>query len=63
MTINIVSIIVIIIIAGLCYWVNETANMVPVLKTVVKVLIVIIAVLLLLQSMGLIGGSTSIHVN
>lgn len=62
MTINLVSIIVIIIIAGLCYWANEQLNNVPVLKTVVKVIIVVVAVLMLLQACGLLGGSTTVTV-
>ncbi len=63
MEINIIQIIVIIILAGLAYWANDKLNMVPVLKTVVQVLIVVVAVLLLLQSVGVISGNSNIHIN
>jgi len=57
MSINIVAILVIIVLASLAYWVNEQINNVPVLKTVVRVVIVVGAVLLLLQSLGIWGHS------
>lgn len=64
MDINVMQIIVIIVLAGLAYWVNEKLNTVPVLKTVVQVVIVVVAVLLLLQSLGIMGHmDTHYHVN
>ena len=60
MTINLIQIIVILVIAGLCWYSNEKLNSVPVLKNVVSVLIVVVSVLMLLQSSGLIGTSSSI---
>lgn len=63
MEINIIAIVVICILAWLAYWSNEQLNNVPVLKNVVRVIIVVVAVLLLLQSLGLIGHMDStIHV-
>ena len=55
MDINIFQIIVIVILAGLAYWANGKLNTVPVLKTVLDVVIVVVAILLLLQSLGLMG--------
>jgi hypothetical protein len=64
MHISIVSIFVICVIAGLCWYVNETLNAVPVLKKVVAVVIVVVAVLCLLQSMGVMGDwNSSVRVN
>jgi hypothetical protein len=60
--INIIQLIVIIVIAGLCWWANETLNNIPVLKKVIQVLIVVIAVLLVLQSLGIMGSNTTIRV-
>jgi hypothetical protein len=57
MNIDIIQIIVIIVVVGLCYWANDQLNKVPVLINVVRVLIVVIAVLLLLQSLGVMGSS------
>lgn len=62
MNINIVSIFVIVILASLAFYVNDKLNTVPVLKTVIQVVIVVVAVLLILQNMGLIGGHTAIMV-
>lgn len=63
MHISIVNIFVICVIAGLCWYVNEALNTVPVLKKVVSVIIIVVAVLCLLQSTGLIGGlNTSVTV-
>ena len=56
MNINVIQIVVICVLGGLAYWVNEQLNTVPVLKTVVRVVIVVICVLLLLQSLGVVGG-------
>lgn len=63
MHINITGILVICILAGLAYWVNDQLNYVPILKTIVRVVIVVVAVLLFLQSCGLIGNHTSISVS
>ncbi len=63
MHINIMAILVICVIAGLCWWVNQQLNTVPVLNKVVSVVIVVVAVLLLLQSMGLIGTNTTVRLN
>jgi predicted tellurium resistance membrane protein TerC len=63
MTINIMAILVICVIAGLCYWVNQQLNTTPVLNKVVAVIIVVVAVLLILQSMGLIGTNTTVRLN
>ena len=62
MVINIVSLLVILILSGLAYWVNEQLNTIPVLKTVVRVIIVVVAVLLVLQSMALMNTNTAIIV-
>lgn len=61
MHINFGEIFVICVIAGLCLYVNEMLNKVPVLKTVATVVIVVVSVLLLLQSVSLIN--TNIRVN
>jgi len=60
MNINIIAIVLIVIFAGLAWWVNETLNNIPVLKKIVSVIIVVVAVLLLIQSLGLIGGHVRI---
>lgn len=62
MEINVISILVICVLAALAWYVNATLNTVPVLNKVVSVIIVVVAVLLLLQSMGLTGGThISVH--
>jgi hypothetical protein len=61
--INILQLIVICIIAGLCWWANETLNTVPVLKKVIQVLIVVVAVLLVLNSLGVTHSNMYIHTN
>ncbi len=63
MSINMGSILLICVLAGLAWYVNEALNTVPVLKKVVSVIIVVVAVLLLLQSMGLIETSTTVRLN
>lgn len=64
MDINILAIVVIIILACLAWWANEKLNTVPVLKTVVQVIIVVVSVLLLLQNLGLTHNlDTHIRVN
>ena len=62
MNIDIIAIVVIVVLASLAWWVNGMLNKIPVLKTVIDVIIVVAAVLLLLQSLGLVGGSTSVSV-
>ncbi len=62
MTINLMQIIVIIVIAGLCWYANNALNQIPVLRNVVNVLIVVVSVLMLLSSVGLIGGMGTITV-
>lgn len=63
MDINVTAILVICVLAGLAWYVNATLNTVPVLNKVVSVIIVVAAVLLLLQSMGLIGSNTHVRIN
>ena len=60
MHINIMDILVIVILAGLCYYVNNALNNVPVLKNVINVIIIVVSVLLILQSVGLVGSYSSI---
>lgn len=62
MEINVIQIVVICILAALAWYVNAALNTVPVLNKVVSVIIVVVAVLLLLQSCGLISG-THVHIN
>jgi hypothetical protein len=61
MDVNIMQILVICIVAGLCWYVNSTLNPVPVLKKVVGVVIVVVAVLLLLQSLGIMHSNVSVR--
>ncbi len=63
MNVNIEHIIVIIVLAWLCYWINNQINKEPMLNNVVKVLIVSVSVLLMLQSLGLFNSGTSVHLN
>ena len=60
MDVNIIQIIVIVVIAGLAWYVNETLNSVPVLKKVISVIIVVVAVLCLLQSLGVMNSGIRI---
>lgn len=62
MTINIIQIILIIIGAGLCWYVNEKLNSIPVLKPIVQVLIVVISVLFLLHSLGLLHSGLVVKI-
>jgi hypothetical protein len=62
MDINLIQIIVIIILAGLAWWANEMLNKIPVLKTVVSVIIVVVAVLCLLDSLGIYHSSSHIAI-
>lgn len=57
MDINVIQLIVIIILCGLAWWANSALNKVPVLKTVIDVLIVVVGVVLILQSLGVMGHS------
>ena len=59
MEVNVIQLIVICVLAGLAYWANDKLNNVPLLKTIVQVVIVVVAVLMLMQSLGVING----HVN
>lgn len=64
MDINVMGIIVVCILAGLAWWVNEALNTIPVLKKVIQVIIVVVAVLLVMQNCGLLGSvNTHVHVN
>ena len=56
MDINIIQLIVIIILCGLAWWANDMLNKVPVLKTVISVIIVVVGVVLVLQSLGVMGS-------
>ena len=58
MEINLIQIIAIIIIAGLCWYANAALNTIPVLKNVINVLIVVISVLALLNSLGIFHGNS-----
>lgn len=60
MSINLMGIIVLIVLASLAWWANETLNNVPGLKPLVKVIIVVVSVLLLLQQTGLINSTSNI---
>lgn len=62
MEINIAAIIVTCTLAALAWYVNETLNPVPVLKTVIRVVIVVTAVLLFLQNCGLMGSNVHVRV-
>ncbi len=55
MDINILAIVVVIILAGLCWYANEQLNNIPVLKSIIRVLIVVLSVLMVMQNMGLLG--------
>jgi hypothetical protein len=59
MQINLIAILVIVILAGLCYYANNALNNVPVLKNVINVIIVVVSVLMILQSTGLLGSTHS----
>jgi small-conductance mechanosensitive channel len=61
--IHVVNLAVICIIAGLAYWANDQLNRVPVLNNVIKVVIIVVAILLVLQSLGTIEGTTGVTVN
>ena len=60
MSVHVIELCVIVGLAWLAYWVNDMLNKVPALHTVIKVLIVVVAILLILQSLGLIGNSASV---
>ncbi len=63
MDINFGEIIVIIVIASLCWYGNETINKVPGLKPIVSFIIVAVSVLCLLQAIGLLGSMGHVHIN
>ena len=56
MQVNVIELVVICIFAGLAYWVNDKLNNVPMLKTVIQVIIVVVAVFLIMQSLGVINS-------
>lgn len=62
MDIDIVRIFLIVVFASLAWWANLQLNKVPTLNNIVGVLIVVIAVVLLLQSLGIMGHSTTVRV-
>ena len=53
MDVNVVGLIATIIIAGVAWWANDTLNKVTILKTVIKVVIVVVALLLVWQYLGI----------
>ena len=53
MDINIVGLIVTIVIAGVAWWINDVLNKVAILKTVVQVIIVVVALCLIWQDLGI----------
>lgn len=55
-TINVIGILVIVVLASLAWWVNEQVNKLPVLSKIVRIIIVVVAVLALLYSLGMISG-------
>ena len=56
MEVNVIELVVICVFAGLAYWVNDKLNNVPMLKTVIQVVIVVVAVFMIMQSLGVING-------
>ena len=56
MTIDVIGLLVIIVLAGLAWYANEQLNKIPTLKQIIAVLIIIVAVLLVLDSLGLYHG-------
>ena len=54
------GILVILVLSGLAWYVNETLNKVALLNTVIKVVIVVVATLCLLDSLGL--YHTNMHI-
>lgn len=56
MEINVLAILVIVVLSVLAWWVNDKLNTVPILKTIIQVVIVVCAVILLLQNLGLMGN-------
>lgn len=61
MHVELTQILVICVVAGLCWYVNAMLNPVAVLNKVVSVVIVIVAVLLLLQSLGLMNSGVTVN--
>lgn len=62
MDINIIQLVVICIIAGLAWFANDKLNNIPTLKGIIQVLIVVVAVLLILQSLGIMGNNMHLTV-
>jgi len=60
MDINVVGLIVTVIVACVAWWANETLNSVPILKTVVKVIIVVVALLCLWAALGVRNHTISV---
>ncbi|MBL8013599.1 MAG: hypothetical protein JNN05_07090 [Candidatus Omnitrophica bacterium] len=56
MEINVMQLLVICVFAGLAYWANDKLNNVPALRTVIQVVIVVAAVFLIFQSLGIINN-------
>lgn len=63
MEINFGYIICIIVIGSLCWYGNEILNKMPLLKPIVSFLIVAVAVICLLDALGLMHGIHSMRVN
>jgi hypothetical protein len=63
MDINIIQIILIIVLSGLAWYANDKLNNVPTLKPIVQVLIVVVAVLCLLSSLGIWHNSSHIRIS
>jgi len=61
MEVNVIQLVVICVLAGLAYWANDKLNNVPMLKTIIQVIIVVVAVLLILQSLGIMNGHVSVR--
>ncbi|MBL8013596.1 MAG: hypothetical protein JNN05_07075 [Candidatus Omnitrophica bacterium] len=61
MEINVMELLVICVFAGLAYWANNKLNNVPALRTVIQVLIVVVAVFLIFQSLGVINGHVRVN--
>jgi len=60
MNVNVIELVVICIFAGLAYWANDKLNNVPMLKTIIQVIIVVVAVFLILQSLGVVNGNVRV---
>ncbi len=58
MVIHLGEIIVILALSGVAWFANETLNRIPIAKSIVSVIVVVVCVYALLQSFGLISGSS-----